>query len=103
MKNRILKISIIPIFYIIIGIIFFGNQNSMIIVFSSFITFIYHYLIDSNKSLKENFIETSGGIIALFIISFFFNETDKILVLKYISIITALFLTVFFLKDKCIR
>lgn len=100
MKNRIFKVSIIPIFYIIIGIIFFGNQDSMLIVFSSFIALAYHYLIDNNKSLKENLIETSGGIITLFIIGAFFKETDRMLVVKYISIVLVLFFTVFFLKKK---
>lgn len=100
MKNRIFKVSIIPIFYIITGIIFFGNQDSMLIVFSSFIALAYHYLIDNNKSLKENLIETSGGIITLFIIGAFFKETDRMLVVKYISIVLVLFFTVFFLKKK---
>lgn len=103
MKNRIFKLSIIPIFYIITGIIFFGNQDAMIIVFSSFIAFVYQYLINTNKSLKQNFIETSAGIISLFIIGAFFKETDRILVLKYISVILVLFFTVFFLKKRYVN
>lgn len=100
MKNRILKISIIPMFYILIGIVFFGNQEAMMIAFSSFIAFIYHYLIDSSNSLKANFIETSGGILVLFLITAFFKETDRILVVKYISLILFLFSMVFLLKKK---
>lgn len=100
MKNRIIKVSIIPVFYILIGTIFWGNHDLMMVVFSSFIILAYHYLIDRNKSLKENFLETSGVVITLFIIAMFFKDADRVLVVQYISIIILVFLSVFFLKKK---
>lgn len=100
MKNRIIRVSIIPVFYILIGTIFWGNHDLMMVVFSSFIILAYHYLIDRNKSLKENFIETSGVVITLFIIAMFLKHADRVLVVQYISIIILVFLSVFFLKKK---
>lgn len=99
-KNKIFKICIIPIFYTIIGTVFFGNQDLMIIIFLSFIPLIYHYLIDGSKSFKNNFIEMNGVIIFLFIVSLFFKETNKIIVIKYISMILFLFSVIFYLKKK---
>lgn len=98
MKNKILKMSVIPLFYLIIGGVFWGNHDIMMVVFSSFIAFAYHYLIDSEKSMKQNFVEISGGITAIFIIALFVKDADRILAVQYISIIVTLFLAFFFLK-----
>lgn len=100
MKNRIIKVSIIPVFYILIGTIFWGNHDLMMVVFSSFIIMAYHYLIDRNKSLKENFLETSGVVVGVFIIAMFLKDADRMLAVQYISIILVVFLSIFFLKKK---
>lgn len=102
MKNKILKISIMPIVYLIIGAILFGNQDLMIVIFLSFASLIYNYLIDTNKNLVLNFIEINGIFILLFIIGFLLKDSDKSLVIKYISLVSLSFSIVYFLKKRMV-
>lgn len=83
-----------------LGTILFGNQELMIVIFLSFITIVYSYLIDKSKSGITNFIEINGIFLLLFIISLLINDSDKTLILRYISLVILSYSIVYFLKNK---
>lgn len=100
MKYTIIKYFLVPFIYIMLGTILFGNQELMIVIFLSFITIVYSYLIDKNKSGIINFVEVNGIFILLFIVSLLINDSDKILILRYISLVILSYSIVYFLKIK---
>ena len=100
MKYSIIKYLLVPFIYIMLGTILFGNQELMIVIFLSFITIVYSYLIDKNKSGIINFVEVNGIFILLFIVSLLINDSDKILILRYISLVILSYSIVYFLKIK---
>ena len=100
MKYSIIKYFLVPFIYIMLGTILFGNQELMIVIFLSFITIVYSYLIDKNKSGIINFVEVNGIFILLFIVSLLINDSDKILILRYISLVVLSYSIVYFLKIK---
>ena len=100
MKYSIIKYLLVPFIYIMLGTILFGNQELMIVIFLSFITIVYSYLIDKNKSGVTNFVEVNGVFILLFTVSLLINDSDKILILRYISLVILSYSTVYLLKNK---
>ena len=100
MKYSIIKYLLVPFIYIMLGTILFGNQELMIVIFLSFITIVYSYLIDKNKSSVTNFVEVNGVFILLFTVSLLINDSDKILILRYISLVILSYSTVYLLKNK---
>ena len=100
MKYTIIKYFLVPFIYIMLGTILFGNQELMIVIFLSFIKIVYSYLIDKNKSGIINFVEVNGIFILLFIVSLLINDSDKILILRYISLVILSYSIVYFLKIK---
>lgn len=58
MKYSTIK-YLVPFIYInyTLGTILFGNQELMIVIFLSFITIVYSYLIDKNKNGVTNFVK----------------------------------------------
>ena len=100
MKYSIIKYLLVPFIYIMLGTILFGNQELMIVIFLSFITIVYSYLIDKNKSGFANFVEVNGIFILLFTFSLLINDSDKILILRYISLVILSYSIVYFLKNK---
>ena len=100
MKYSIIKYLLVHFIYIMLGTILFGNQELMIVIFLSFITIVYSYLIDKNKSSVTNFVEVNGVFILLFTVSLLINDSDKILILRYISLVILSYSIVYFLKNK---
>ena len=100
MKYSVIKYLLVPFIYIMLGTILFGNQELMIVIFLSFITIVYSYLIDKNKSGVTNFVEVNGVFILLFTVSLLINDSDKILILRYISLVILSYSTVYLLKNK---
>ena len=100
MKYSIIKYLLVPFIYIMLGTILFGNQELMIVIFLSFITIVYSYLIVKNKSGVTNFVEVNGVFILLFTVSLLINDSDKILILRYISLVILSYSTVYLLKNK---
>ena len=98
MKSRILKIVFVPLIYIAIGTILFGNQDLMIVIFLSIISIVYNFLIDTRKSFVYNFLEINGIFSILFIIGFFVKNSDQRLVIQYLLLLFLSFGVIFLLK-----
>lgn len=98
MKSRILKIVFVPLIYIAIGTILFGNQDLMIVIFLSIISIVYNFLIDTRKSFVYNFLEINGIFSILFIIGFFVKNSDQRLVIQYLLLLFLSFSVIFLLK-----
>ena len=95
-----LNVILLPIIYIILGIILFGKQELMIVIFLSLSLVLYSYLIDIGKGFLKNFVELTGIFIILFTVSFFFKTTDIILVIQYLSLVIFSFTTVYLIKKN---
>ena len=98
MKSRILKIVFVPLIYIAIGTILFGNQDLMIVIFLSIISIVYNFLIDTRKNFVYNFLEINGIFSILFIIGFFVKNSDQRLVIQYLLLLFLSFSVIFLLK-----
>lgn len=98
MKSRILKIVFVPLIYIAIGTILFGNQDLMIVIFLSIISIVYNFLIDTRKSFVYNFLEINGIFSILFIIGFFVKNSDQRLVIQYLLLLFLSFSVIFLMK-----
>lgn len=95
-----LNVILLPIIYIILGIILFGKQELMIVIFLSLSLVLYSYLIDIGKWFLKNFVELTGIFIILFTVSFFLKTTDIILVIQYLSLVISSFTTVYLIKKN---
>ena len=98
MKSRILKIVFVPLIYIAIGTILFGNQDLMIVIFLSIISIVYNFLIDTRKSFVYNFLEINGIFSILFIIGFFVKNSNQRLVIQYLLLLFLSFSVIFLMK-----
>ena len=98
MKNKILKIVFVPLIYIAIGTILFGNQELMIVIFLSIISIVYNFLIDTKKNFLYNFLEINGIFSILFIVGFFVKNSDQKLVIQYLLLLFLSFSVIFLLK-----
>ena len=98
MKNKMLKILFVPLIYIAIGTILFGNQELMIVIFLSIISIVYNFLIDTKKNFLYNFLEINGIFSILFVVGFFVKNSDQKLVIQYLLLLFLSFSVIFLLK-----
>lgn len=93
-----LKILFVPLIYIAIGTILFGNQELMIVIFLSIISIVYNFLIDTKKNFLYNFLEINGIFSILFVVGFFVKNSDQKLVIQYLLLLFLSFSVIFLLK-----
>jgi hypothetical protein len=100
MLNKILKYTIVPLVYNLLGIIFFYNQDLLIVSFTSLCAVLFHLMINENKTWLRNFLELNSIFIILFSIAYFLIESDKTLILRYLSLTAIVFSVIYLLKIK---
>ena len=93
-----LKILFVPLIYIAIGTILFGNQELMIVIFLSIISIVYNFLIDTKKNFLYNFLEINGIFSILFVVGFFVKNSDQKLLIQYLLLLFLSFSVIFLLK-----
>ncbi len=98
--KKLTKALIIPMIYIALGIILFGNQDLMIVIFISISTVIYSYLIDMKKGFITNFLEINTIFILLFIIGLFFKDASIEIIRNYLLLVILSFTVIFLIKKR---
>ena len=98
--KKLIKPSILPVIYIALGTILFGNQDLMIVIFMTITAIIYNYVIDGNKNYLQNFLEINGLFFILFIGSLFLKDAGIEIIRNYLLLMILSFSTVYFLKKN---
>lgn len=95
------KYFIVIVAYVLLGTIFWGDQQILLPVFASVFILINLYLMDTHKNLGINFIQISGVMTASFLFGLvFLNDVDRILVLEYIGLMLVSSSLVYLLKKN---
>lgn len=95
------KYFIVIVAYILLGTVFWGDQQILLPVFASVYILINLYLMDINKKLGINFVQISGVMMTSFLFGLvFLNDVDKILVVEYIGLMLVSSSLVYLLKKN---
>lgn len=103
MKNKILKIFLTTIAYIIPFTVFGYRDNIHDVLLPTYITFyilINVFMMDKSKSFFENFLTLSGVMCLVFLIALFLKGTYKPLVYQYFGLMFISSILVYYLKKN---